>query len=468
MKVKRFVAPDMRQAIRRVREEQGADAVILSSKKTDDGVEIVSAIDFDESTVQRLMDNARAAKSAGDAAKSQASAAPRRAAPSGDVSPARAEGAGGPRAAQGRPAALAAAEAEHAQQRLQGEQKKPAAAPTHADSEQQPATQPVHKSPAVASGEHEEAIATLRNELRSMRGLLEHELTALAGSDFARREPVRAEILRRLEKLGLGQSTARNVIDRLCDASSLQSGWREALARLARSIPIAERNPLVAGGRIALVGPTGVGKTVTARKIAAEFAAQHGRQSLALIACDTDRLDAQREMLALGQSLGIYTLTAATAQELRDALDTVADRRLVLIDTAGMSYRDPRLSGQAHLLTSLPGIETWLTLAANAQRGALEAAIRNFAGLRPRACVLTKLDECTSLGEPVDALVRSGLPLSHVSAAQEGADGLERAHGGRLVRRMVKLTQEHGQAGHAGDSTHGARGRRAQPEHING
>lgn len=463
MKVKRFVAPDMRQAIRRVREEQGADAVILSSKKTDDGVEIVSAIDFDESTVQRLMDNARAAKAAGDAAKPQASVAPRRAAPSDN---ARAEGAVGARAAQGRPAALAAAEAEHAQQRAQSEQTKPAAA--HAASEPQPARQTVHKSPSAASSEHEEAIATLRSELRSMRGLLEHELTALAGSDFARREPVRAEILRRLEKLGLGQSTARNVIDHLGDASSLQTGWREALMRLARSIPIAERNPLVAGGRIALVGPTGVGKTMTARKIAADFAAQHGRQSLALIACDTDRLDAQREMLALGQSLGIYTLTAATARELRDALDTVADRRLVLIDTAGMSYRDPRLSGQAHLLTSLPGTETWLTLAANAQRGALEAAIRNFAGLRPRACVLTKLDECTSLGEPVDALIRSGLPLSHVSAAQEGTEGFERAHGGRLVRRMVKLTQEHGQAGQAGDSTYGARGTRPQPEQIDG
>lgn len=456
MKVKRFVAPDMRQAIRRVREEQGADAVILSSKKTDDGVEIVSAIDFDESTVQRLMDNARAAKSAA------ASPAPH-AEPTQPEAPARdrPESAERKRPAQGRPTALAAAEATHAAQaRPQpGREAVAGAASTHT-------AKP--KPQAAPSGEHEEAIATLRNELRSMRGLLEHELTALAGSDFARREPVRAEILRRLEKLGLGQSSARNLIDRLQDVGSLQDGWRDALRRLARSIPIAERNPLAAGGRIALVGPTGVGKTVTARKIAADFAARHGRQSLALITCDTERLDAQREMLALGQSLGIYTLTATTARELRDALDTVADRRLVLIDTAGMSYRDPRLSGQARLLTGLPGIETWLTLAANAQRGALEAAIRNFAGLRPRACVLTKLDECTSLGEPIDALVRSGLPLSHVSAAQEGSEGFERAHGGRLVRRMVKLTQENGQAGQAGDADQGGRGTRPQPEQIDG
>jgi flagellar biosynthesis protein FlhF len=286
-------------------------------------------------------------------------------------------------------------------------------------------------------------LEALRRELQSMRGLLQAELAALAGDDYARRQPVRAQLARRLEKLGIDTDLARRLADEIRHADSAQEAWRDGLSLLARRIPVSERDLLLRGGVVALLGPTGVGKTSTAVKLAAAFVARHGRPSVALVAADSDRLGAERELLAIGQKLGIYTLVASGAEELRDALASVADRRLVLVDTAGMGYRDPRLTEQARLLSAFPEIEPWLVLAANAQRSTLEATIRRFGVLGPRGCVLTKIDETTSLGEALGAAMACGMPLNFATDGQGLENHLHVARGDRLVTRMVALAREH-------------------------
>jgi flagellar biosynthesis protein FlhF len=289
----------------------------------------------------------------------------------------------------------------------------------------------------------EAGLEALRRELQSMRGLLQAELAALAGDDYARRQPVRAQLARRLEKLGIDTDLARRLADEIRHADSAQEAWRDGLSLLARRIPVSERDLLLRGGVVALLGPTGVGKTSTAVKLAAAFVARHGRPSVALVAADSDRLGAERELLAIGQKLGIYTLVASGAEELREALASVADRRLVLVDTAGMGYRDPRLTEQARLLSAFPEIEPWLVLAANAQRSTLEATIRRFGVLGPRGCVLTKIDETTSLGEALGAAMACGMPLNFATDGQGLEDHLHVARGDRLVTRMVALAREH-------------------------
>lgn len=454
MKVKRFVAPDMRQAIRWVRDEQGPEAVILSSRKTAEGVEIVSAVDFDESVVQRLVDGARSVsgnsgaqppaqaqrgESGAGESKGQSDAHPRRA-------PQRANVDG---ATKNRPAGSDGARTSQPPTPAQGRE---------AAFKNDPVTE---RRSEDSSAKAEQAIASLRSELRSMRGLLNSRLTALADSDYERREPTRSRIGRRLETFGLMSSTARSVADQVRDTATVKDSWREALKYLAGKIPVAERDPLERGGRIALVGPAGVGKTVVARKMAEAFARDHGRQSIALISTNTAGLDGQRELIALGQALGIYTLMAGGVAELRDALNAVADRRLVLIDTAGISHRDPRVQNLSRILSEVPGVEPWLVLSASAQRRVLEGTIRSFAGLRPRGCMLTKVDECGVLGEPVDALIRSGLPVAHLSAGQNRSSGLQRARGGGIVKLMLDLDGENRkQRADAGEEQH----QQARPE----
>jgi flagellar biosynthesis protein FlhF len=191
------------------------------------------------------------------------------------------------------------------------------------------------------------------------------------------------------------------------------------------------------------MGPTGVGKTSSALKLAAAFSARHGRASVALIGADRDRLSMERELLDRAASLGIYTLAVSGRDGLRSALADVGDRRLVIVDTAGLGHRDPRLSDQARFLTDFPELTPYLVVAAPAQRSTLEATIRRYGALRPQGCILTKLDETASLGEALTALTHCGLPLAFCTDGQ-GADpaALHTPRPRSLVARMAALVEE--------------------------
>ena len=178
-------------------------------------------------------------------------------------------------------------------------------------------------------------------------------------------------------------------------------------------------------------------------KLAAAFSARHGRSTVALIGADRDRLGTERELLDRAASLGIYTLAVGGKESLRSALADVSDRRLVIVDTAGLGHRDPRLSEQAQFISDFPELTAFLVLAAPAQRSTLEATIRRYGALNPRGCVLTKLDETASLGEALTALTHCGLPSR--SAPMDRARIREALHLPRpksLVARMAALAEE--------------------------
>lgn len=416
MNIKRFVAPDMRQAIRRVREEHGPEAVILKSQRGPDGVEVLSAIDFDENLVE-----ASASRRATFDNTSEPATAGRQ--PPANAMP----------------------------------QKQPVFPSTHSGSRQRPGkvgtggNQSAKTKPTVnttarpqqnTDGDQSEQMLAVTRELRSIRGLLQTELASLAQVNLACKDPVRAEVIRKLTHLGVDAGLSRRITDRIQNTKDASKAWRETLFILARRIPQVERDLLQRGGRIALYGPTGVGKTTTIAKLATLFVRRHGRQSVALIGTDSQRSGAQRELQTLGQQLGVYTLAATSAAEVKEALEVVTDRRLVLIDTMGMGQRDPRLVMQRNLMTSLPFVEPWLVLAANIQEAAISDTIRHYAGLKPRGCVLTKIDECAALGGSLSALVSRGLPLGFVTNGQRVPEDIARAEPDRLVRKMVGLAKE--------------------------
>lgn len=405
MNIKRFVAPDMRQAIRRVREEHGPDAVILKSQRSSEGVEVLSAIDFDENLVEA-------------AASRQTTSA----------NPPRPPSPGSPSTAAATTKTIPARTASNS-----SGSPPPAAAATS-----QVSATPHKQGDADRSSQ----MLDVTRELRSIRGLLQTELASLAQVNLAQRDPVRAEIISKLKHLGIDTGLSRRVTDRLQSTKDARKAWREALFILARQIPRVERDLLQRGGRIALYGPTGVGKTTAIAKLATLFTQRHGRQSVALIGTDAQRSGAQRELQALGQQLGVYTLAATSPAEVREALDVVTDRRLVLIDTAGMGQRHPRLVMQRNLMASLPFVEPWLVLAANIQQTALSDMIRHFAGFKPRGCVLTKIDECAALGGSLSAIISRGLPLGFVSCGQRIPEDIAPAEPDWLVKRMVGLVKE--------------------------
>ena len=264
----------------------------------------------------------------------------------------------------------------------------------------------------------------MRAEMRSIRSLLEAQLGRLIWDDQSRQTPEIAGLLRNYTQLGLDADIARQLAERSATTHPA-GGWTAVLRTLVEELPIADADPVSDGGTYAVIGPTGVGKTTTIAKLAARAALDYGPDSVGLITTDTFRVAAREQLDTYGQIIGIPVSHAGDAQSLAEALDALKDRRLILIDTAGLSQRDPRLPEQlARLGAANSGITTLLAMPANAHAGAMQEIVDVFRTVRPAACILTKTDEATSLGGALSVLIRSKLALAYVANGQRVPEDL--------------------------------------------
>jgi flagellar biosynthesis protein FlhF len=198
---------------------------------------------------------------------------------------------------------------------------------------------------------------------------------------------------------------------------------------------------------IALVGPTGVGKTTTVAKLAATFKIRYGL-SMGLITADTYRIAAVEQLKTYADIIEVPIEVANTPSEVREAKARLAHADVVLIDSAGRSQRDAaRLDELRTILDAASPDETHLVLSAAAAPSTLADIADRFMVLRPDRMILTKLDEAAAPGVLVGLPARVGLPFSYVTTGQEVPDDIEPARAPRLARLV--LTDRDAQIGPA-------------------
>ena len=413
MKIKRYFAADMRQAIRKVREEQGPDAVILSNRRVEGGIEIVAAVDYDEALVNEAM-----AQPGFDTRRTPTTEPP----------------ATGAKAVSKK--AVSPVPAHNASAGGSNAQISPDPAPA---SRNDPSRSNIYWA-------QDPALVEMRREIHELRGLLENQLAHLAWGDLQRRQPHTTELLRRLSELGLTPALCRSLAEQVGPVSDEDQAWRRALGLLAHQLPVTDDDILSSGGVIALVGSTGVGKTTSVAKLAARYALRHGQRSVALVTTDCYRIGAHEQLFTYGRILGVPVQAASSHEELQTALASLVDRRLVLIDTAGMSQRDLRLAEQlATLRDSGFPLRTYLVMNATTQSNVLEEAVRAFGTAALEGCILTKVDEAASLGGALSVVAKHRLPLAYVGDGQRVPEDLHPARAHNLVNRAVSLMQQAGQ-----------------------
>jgi flagellar biosynthesis protein FlhF len=378
MKMKRFSASEMRHAMQQVSDELGPDALILSSRKTDDGVEIIAAVDYEEEL--------------------------------------RGATATAPVSADARPSAAA--------------------------------PKPVTQHPAPASSApaqppvDSQVVSGMQEEIRALRAMLEVPLAQLGWDAMRRREPVRAAVIERLDRMQLHPVIANRIADRVSAIDDTEAGWQQALAELEHLLPIAGDDLMEDGGVVALVGPTGVGKTTTIAKIAARFALRHGRRHVALVTMDHYRIGAHEQLRTYGKLLGVPVHIAGDEEELRVILNQMDDRKLVLIDTAGTSQRDSDLLDKFAMLNAGGTvIRRYLVLAANGHLSVNDDVLQAFSALHPDKCILTKVDEATSLGGVLSVLIKHGLPLVYTGDGQRVPDDFHPARARQLTAHALLLAE---------------------------
>jgi flagellar biosynthesis protein FlhF len=403
MKIRRFFASDMRQALRQVREALGADAVILSNKSVEGGIELVAAVDYDESafasTQPTAIETAPQTLSEDNATLSIA-------------------------------AKTAYANSSNAEVPVKPRQDKRAPKPQ------------LKKEQPRVEWSQDPVLREMRQEMQALRRMMENELSELTWRDLGHRRPQTQDLIRRLMALGLDTGHCKELAYRVEDAETPEQAWRQSLTQLSVEIPILKKDLLDGGGTLALVGPTGVGKTTTIAKLAARFCLRHGNRHLALISADSYRIGAQEQLQNYGRILDVPVRSVTTPEELNNALHAFAEKRLVLIDTAGMGQRDLKLTERLALLSKgNHPVKSLLTLSATTQRSALTHAIRAFGIVRPTGVILTKMDEAASLGGVLSAVLDTKLPLAFVTDGQRVPEDIRSAQAERLIKQAVELSE---------------------------
>ncbi|ABS09055.1 flagellar biosynthesis protein FlhF [Shewanella baltica] len=416
MKIKRFFAKDMRAALAQVKETLGSDAVIMSNKKVNGGIEIVAAVDYDEPKAKTAA--TAPAPTFMDVSDDLVSL--------GAKQPVRVE----TRAKPAAPADSLQALLEKQQSRLNQQmshQQVDATLPAWAKGLQAPAAAKVERREAPAtfdkkpqtSQKQSADIEAMRDELASLRNLLTHQVSSLMTEHKKRIDPVGAMLEAKLLEAEFSPAVANKL-------AALSQHYTPA--ELVRALPQSLANMLdnqgddivKQGGVVALVGPTGVGKTTSLAKLAARFAAHHGAEHVALITTDHYRIGAYEQLATYGKIMGCPVKQAHDLNELEQILYQFRNRKLVLIDTAGMGQRDMRLYQQLDNLTAnsrIP-IRSYLVLSATGQRRVLQDAVNHFKRIPLSGVVLTKLDESVSLAGALSVLIQNGLPLSYVTDGQ--------------------------------------------------
>lgn len=415
MKIKRFTAADMRQAMGLVRDEQGPDAVILSTRRIADGVEVIAAIDYDESLVSDAVRQGAAPVASSAAASPPSAPAPLRTSPPADA-----------RSLLPTPEIPAA-------------RRTPPAA----------AVSPLRMgdaslSPARAPASIEQAAletARMREELGSLRAMLETQLSSLAWNDLERRQPLQAGVLREMTRIGIDADVARALVAELPAKVNADQARYLPLGLLARHLGVSSRAQAEGPNVTALVGPTGVGKTTTVAKLAARAVLRVGAEKVALVSTDHYRIGAAAQLEHYGRLLGVRVYPAYDAQSLRKVLELLRDCHTVLIDTAGIAVSDPRLQQQMEIFAHAGGLRTCLVLAANAQSEALDAAEQAYRSLDPGGCILTKLDEAPSLGGALSLLIRRRLSLDYTTDGQRVPEDIALADARKLVCFAVQSSR---------------------------
>ncbi|AKU24245.1 flagellar biosynthesis protein FlhF [Massilia sp. NR 4-1] len=468
MNVKKFTAPTSREALRKVREALGPDAVILSNRQADGVVEILALANDDAASLamppgdspmaapaprlelpaaqdfaaelqpalaaraSSLAAAATAAFGAATAAGAAAHSAPAAAAPAPRPQPRMPAGAAA--APQARPAAP-----QRSAPRAPANAAPPAPAAPALDMERISALVATAVASAKANAAAE--MSGMMNEIRAMRGMMETQLAELSWGATQQRDPQKTAVLREMLGAGFSATLARYLIDKLPAGRDGAASLHWIKTVLARNISaMANEQALIEqGGVFALVGPTGVGKTTSTAKLAARCVMRHGPEKLALITTDAYRIGAHEQLRIYGKILGVMVHSVKDEADLRIALKELQNKHTVLIDTVGVSQRDQMVTEQVAMLQGVDAnVKRLLCLNATATQETLSEVVRAYQGSGLAGCIMTKLDEAASLGNVLDVLIRQKLNLFYVSNGQRVPEDLHLADPAQLVERAFR------------------------------
>lgn len=470
MNIQRFIAPTSREAMNKARKTFGDSAVILSTRNTPEGFEVMAAA---EESLASLADHANAAPAERTAAREPAVAARSLAAPQSVQSDTetlamstlsfqdyvrermlrkRRE------ALHGTPAAAAEAPAT-VERPIERRKPAPVAAP-QITPRPEPIEVPVQRfnQPEPILARKPAPIRTRSNEpawedsqpstrfpshdnsrmaveLSALKDMIEERFNTLAWLGSSKQNPIQSNLMLKLIRAGYSPAMSRAVLERVPAEANASEAVRWLMDVITRNLKVTAPGAGLCdeGGIVSLVGATGVGKTTTAAKLAAQCVKQYGAGSVGLITLDTYRVSGFEQLRAFGRMLGVVAHLAHDRAALKDLLNLLGNKRLVIIDTAGLGQRDQRIQDMLDVL-DIPKVKKTLVLNAGSQGDTLDEVLTSFKASSLHGVVLSKVDEAVKLGPALDALIRHQVTLRGVANGQRVPEDWQNADAAALVR----------------------------------
>jgi flagellar biosynthesis protein FlhF len=480
MNIQRFTAPTSREAMAKARMAFGDSAVILSTRSSADGFEVMAAA---EESLASLADNAAPAPIA-------SRPAPARARPAATQTLAQ------PESVEGDTEALAMSTLsfqEYVRERMLRKRRESMqeaappeavtppqrraapvaaapAAPVQVAPTPMPAAEPIVVpvqrfnqpvqaafgsrlgQPAIRTREEEPTWedsqpsvrfasnddSRMAVELSALKDMIEERFNTLAWLGSSKQNPIQSNLMLKLIRAGYSPAMARAVLDRVPTDAGAPEAFRWLMDVITRNLKVSAPTAGLCdeGGVVSLIGATGVGKTTTAAKLAAQCVKQYGAASVGMITLDTYRVSGYEQLRAYGRMLGVVAHLAHDRAALKDLLNLLSGKRLVIIDTAGLGQRDQRIQDMLDVL-DMPKVKKTLVLNAGSQGDTLDETLTSFKASTLHGVVLSKVDEAVKLGPALDALIRHQVTLRGVANGQRVPEDWQNPDAAALIRMSM-------------------------------
>lgn len=429
MKIKRFTAANMQAGLKTIGETLGPEAVILSNRRLDSGLEIVAGVD--ESEYELYMATKPAAEPSSDIIKAEGSSA--RPLDKNTIQQ------------------LFSAMSDKNKQAFSG-----ASGKTVTDSRRSVPPKPeletlINPTPNAKPESHgisphrepqnnpnQQVVDMLRQEIDGLKDLLKEQTEQLKMPvEQAPITPQYERLESRLQTLGFSAGFIRKILLHYDREDSIDTNWRKVMNRFSSALPTPLYEPLSTGGVFALTGPTGAGKTTTIAKLAAHAVKDFGVDSVAVISLDWFQVGGQEILRSVTDILDIEFYALTEKDSLVQTLKRLNHKRLVLIDTSGsseaMSHWNQLMQQQA--LSNL--IHPLLVLPATMTPAAISQFVQQHTSKAFTGVVLSKVDESACFGGVLEPVMKHRWPLWYCTNGQNIPQDIEMADARVITKRLV-------------------------------
>lgn len=396
MKIKKFYAKNTREGMKMVKQELGDDAIIFSNKRKGNGVEIVAAQDAKES----LLNNVDDANPIVENKKVQE---------------------------------YSLAENKIIDDTLPLINK-------NVVKEQLPEKVELEELNSVMELEspHEKIILNLQSEIKSLRSLLEEQLSGMVWNNKNKKNPNQAHIVRKLAGYGFSSTITNNLVHGLDSNLTLEDAWITVKEKLISALKHITSVTDELSGSYVFLGPTGSGKTLTIAKIAAQYAMKYGAEHIAILNCDCKKIGAFDQLKIYGRILDVTVKNVDDSEELNNTLMSLKSKKLILIDTPGISINNPKLKDSLSIFCETALMHKFLlVLPSNINYQFATKCFEYYSKMfKLYSSILTKVDENFNLGGIISVLLEKQMKVHFTCDGHNIPDDLSIAKAANLMQKI--------------------------------